>query len=363
MAGLLDLLKPQQVGGLLGSADNRTLLGLQMLANSGPSLTPRSGFEGIPELAAGMQQRQQQQRLMEEEKQRQSQLSSALVNAMPGLNPQLAQADPNMALKVFQAQQPKQKELPTSVQEFLYGQQNPEFFDHQLNMRRANQPNININPGERAFDSEFGKIEAQQFGTMLTAGSKAASQMQDFEVLRELTKIAPQGPLTGRMAEYLPGFDSAGSAFQSIVKRLAPTMRVEGSGSTSDIEYAGMLQSLPALLNKPEANRTILQIIENKAQIDMERASVVTDMRNGDISQQEARRRLTEIGRRSIMSPEMKRALIGVGALGADQNAEANNILSQARQALDEGRDPAMIRQRMDEAGIAYPEGFFNGYE
>ena len=104
MAGLLDLLKPQQVGGLLGSADNRTLLGLQMLANSGPSLTPRSGFEGIPELAAGMQQRQQQQRLMEDEKQRQSQLSSALVNAMPGLNPQLAQADPDMALKVFQAQ-------------------------------------------------------------------------------------------------------------------------------------------------------------------------------------------------------------------------------------------------------------------
>lgn len=120
MAGLLDLLKPQQVGGLLGSADNRTLLGLQMLANSGPSLTPRSGFEGLPELAAGMQQRAQQQRLIDEEKQRQAQLSSALVNAMPGLNPQLAQADPDMALRVFQAQQPKQKDQPSSVQEYQF---------------------------------------------------------------------------------------------------------------------------------------------------------------------------------------------------------------------------------------------------
>jgi hypothetical protein len=295
MAGLLDLLKPQQVGGLLGSADNRTLLGLQMLANSGPSLTPRSGFEGIPELAAGMQQRQQQQRLMEDEKQRQSQLSSALVNAMPGLNPQLAQADPNMALKVFQAQQPKQKELPSSVQEYLYAQQNPGFVDYQTNMRRANQPNININPGEKAFESEMGKQAATRYQEIQQLGQAGRDSLGSVSMMRTLMQdpnfysgAGGEMVLAGKKIVSSLGGDanavSSMETFNAESKKLALSNMGGSLGSGfSNADRDFVTGQVPSVDNTPEGNKLLLSVNERIAQRKVEVARMAQQyvQRNG----------------------------------------------------------------------------------
>jgi predicted transcriptional regulator of viral defense system len=37
-------------------------------------------------------------------------------------------------------------------------------------------------------------------------------------------------------------------------------------------------------------------------------------------------------------------------------------ILDQAQQALNEGRDPVIIKQRMDQAGVRYPPDFFDNF-
>lgn len=184
-------------------------------------------------------------------------------------------------------------------------------------MKRAGATNVTTNVGGGPDDSELRKKldgkTGELWATYLEQGANSAALSQDMQVLDELIKIAPQGPLEGRLAEAFPGFSSAGDAFQSIVKRVAPTLRAPGSGSTSDIEYDGMLRSLPALRNRPEANLMIAEIMKAKAAINIERAEIANEYAQGELSAKRARQLMGELDKRSIMSPELKRALEGLG--------------------------------------------------
>ena len=109
--------------------------------------------------------------------------------------------------------------------------------------------NIEVNTGtagdkmDETLDVEEGKV----WMGLEKQGNVAAGAQADFQMLNELGKSAWQGPIWGQLKN-IPGvgnFASVGKAFDSIVKRVAPTLRVEGSGSTSDLEYNGMLDSLP----------------------------------------------------------------------------------------------------------------------
>jgi len=159
---------------------------------------------------------------------------------------------------------------------------------------------------------ELAKRQADVWETYLTQGTVAASNAADFEVLGELIELAPQGPLQGRLAGAFPGVNSAADAFQSIVKRVAPSLRTEGSGSTSDIEYAGMLESLPMLARRPEANRAILELMKAKQQINIERASIVQQVTSGALTPNQARDMLREINSRSIMPDGLRKAMEGL---------------------------------------------------
>ena len=168
-----------------------------------------------------------------------------------------------------------------------------------------------IPPDEAELRKKLGGKEGESWSAMLDAGTASSGTMQDIQMLDQLIEIAPQGPLQGRMAEMFPGFDSSASAFNSVVKRIAPTLRAPGSGSTSDIEYDGMLKSIPQLSARPEANRAIAGMMRAKAQINIARASVIRSYQNGEISAVDARKALTEIDGRSIMTPELKALIDG----------------------------------------------------
>ena len=155
--------------------------------------------------------------------------------------------------------------------------------------------------------------------------------------------MAPQSPIMGRAAEIFPGFSSAGAAASSVIKRVAPTLRVEGSGSSSDIEYNGMLQSLPSLQNYPEANAAIVAMMQAKAQINLERSELVRAYQNSMKTGEDAaalRARLSELDARSIMTPELRSIISQLGgapqdgASGAEQPTmspeEASRILLES---------------------------------
>lgn len=185
----------------------------------------------------------------------------------------------------------------------------------------SKSPLVQVNTG----DAGGGKLrenldaaEGKLWSEYLSAGAVSGANGADFQVLDELIGLAPQGPVTGRLAETFKGFSSAGDAFQSIVKRIAPTLRAPGSGATSDIEYDGMLRSLPALSNTPEANRMINEIMKSKAAINVERAQIIRDYQNEIIPLNEARTKMSELDARSIMTPEMQQSLVGIGGTATD---------------------------------------------
>jgi hypothetical protein len=156
---------------------------------------------------------------------------------------------------------------------------------------------------------ELAKDEGARLSKMLGSASVSAGTKQDFQVMDELIGMAPQGPLTGRLAQAFPGVSSAGTLFNSFVTRIAPTLRAEGSGATSDIEYEGFLRSLPSLVNKQDANRAIAEVFKQKADINITRGDLITQYQNGEITANEMRKQLTTLNRQSILSPQMKQML------------------------------------------------------
>lgn len=227
-----------------------------------------------------------------------------------------------------EALKPKTSDLTSSMKEYQLAQQqgyDGSFFDYKNGLAGAGATNINIGDGAAPNDAELRKKlnqkEGEAWSGYIEAGNQAAGMQQDMQILQELVKMAPQGPIEGRVAEAFPGFSSSGAAFNAVVKRLAPTMRAEGSGSTSDIEYAGMLRSLPALQNKPEANAMIAATIQAKAAINIERAEVARAYASNQIDAQTARSQMAEINQRSILTPQMRGLIAGLdpgGSASAD---------------------------------------------
>lgn len=195
---------------------------------------------------------------------------------------------------------------------------------------------VTINTGDTssALRKKFDEKEGERWDTYVAAGDKAAGLTADMQLMDELGKIAPQGPLPGAFQKMFPGVNSAGAAFQSVVKRLAPQMRAIGSGATSDLEYNGMLESLPRLGNYPEANALISGMMKAKAQIDVQRADVITAWRNGDIEDAVARTQLNALNRTSIMTPEL-RALIAATAPEGGAAGGAGDLTGMSDEELD----------------------------
>jgi hypothetical protein len=189
---------------------------------------------------------------------------------------------------------------------------------------KLKDPMVQVNTGDtgsgdKELRKSLGTEEGKRWDAIQQAGTVSGSMAQDFQVLDQLMTVAPQSPLTGPFLQMFPGLSTTGAAFQSIVTRIAPSLRTPGSGSTSDIEYEGMLQSLPRLSNYPESNQLIAEVMKGKAALNVERSDVITAYQNDEITSKEARSKLAELNKRSILSPKMKALLNAQGAKAASE--------------------------------------------
>lgn len=217
--------------------------------------------------------------------------------------------------RIAKAPEPEKAPFPGAIKDdtgnWVY---DPDYLSGQEQLRKAGRATTTVNVGgesgaDAAQRKKLSEKEGERWSSLQESGTVAAGLAQDFQVLDELLTVAPQGPIQGRLAEAFQGFSSAGDAFQSVVGRVAPSLRTPGSGATSDIEYEGMLKSLPRLSNTPDGNRVIADTMKAKAALNIERAEIVTAFQNEEISAAEARRALSEINNRSILTPELKRSL------------------------------------------------------
>ena len=207
----------------------------------------------------------------------------------------------------------------------------PEQYKQEVDRLQKSGINVNVGGDQTSeLDKTLMKATGTRFNSYLLAGDKAAALIPELRTLEQLSSMAPSGPLQGRLAEAFPEFNNASAAFMSTVERLAPTMRVEGSGSTSDIEFNAMLRSLGSLKNSPEANKMIYDAFRKKAMLDQARAETVRLYQAKQLTLEEANAKLGKLNAERILSDDLR-------SLVDPEGSTAVEIPEQAPQNLPQG--------------------------
>lgn len=162
--------------------------------------------------------------------------------------------------------------------------------------------------GAEAFAKENAKRQSEYFDNVAKAGDTAVRTLSDVQQLRTLLKDAPQGagqPFINTLASFANrlGIDTGdianlphAQAVQSLVSRIAPTLRVPGSGSQSDIEYKGFLNALPSLSNTPQGNEIISNGIEAFARRGIQESQIAQEVFAGNLTPAQGRKAILDLG-------------------------------------------------------------------
>lgn len=153
---------------------------------------------------------------------------------------------------------------------------------------QALQGTVPENKPQSAFDVGMANKAATRWSGYIDAADAARRQLVDVQTMREISdRVGSQGS-TATLKEFLgPYAEAAGvdisnlsdlQAYTSIVKRLAPQQRAEGSGSTSNIEYEGFLKSLPTLIQNPAARGITLDTMEALLRDQVELGSIAAKL-------------------------------------------------------------------------------------
>ena len=188
--------------------------------------------------------------------------------------------------------------------------------------------NVNVDASQKGdvkwAEAASGSV-AKRFEGLVDQGDVAAGLRPELQSLSMLLEQAPTGPLQGRLATAFPGFSTAGDAYNAIINRIAPKLRVVGSGSSSDRDIDLLLSSMGSLRNDAAANRLIHRAFMDKIDLDQRRADIANQAFSGQITRQEANQQLTELNKQSIISPELK-AMINAASSGAKGGMTATSI-------------------------------------
>lgn len=180
------------------------------------------------------------------------------------------------------------------------------FVDFKTAIKKAGATNVvtNVEKGENAFAKTAGETQAKRFDELAEGGQQAKQMISDIDTLTELgknigtgkgaefkAKVGPYAEALGVPIKNLPDIQ----AYEAIVNRVAPSLRVKGSGAQSDLELKNFLKSLPSLGNTPEGNAlagaTIKGLQENKVRA----AEIASKALNGEITRPEADKQLREL--------------------------------------------------------------------
>lgn len=194
----------------------------------------------------------------------------------------------------------------------------------EIALRQASRPQTILNmPGDPTPDEQGGaefakanaKGQAEYFGNVATAGANAARSMGDIDQLTKLIEITPQGSgqewlnqgagVLARMGIDPGEFANlpASQSFQSIVSRITPTLRVPGSGASSDLDVKMFMQSLPALANTPDGNRIIASNMRKLAERSIKEAEIAYQVQNGDLKPAQGRKAIQDLGPLNLELP------------------------------------------------------------
>ncbi len=241
--------------------------------------------------------------------------------AAPGASPMAEKIakmlnDPNpyvrktgMALGQGLIQKQLEGDKPTDeMREYqLYRQQGGKdsFFDYKSGLKKAGAQNITIDQkGQTSFEQEAGKVQAKRFDELAAEAPKAKQMISDVQTLTDLGKNigtgkgaqvkAALGPYADALGIKIDGLDDI-QAFEAIVNRVAPSLRVPGSGAQSDYELKNFLKSLPNLGNTEGGNEIASAVMQGLYQNKVKAAEIGSQALTGEISRPAAEKMLREL--------------------------------------------------------------------
>lgn len=185
-------------------------------------------------------------------------------------------------------------------------QADPALMELEEKLRAAGKTTVNIDQkGETKFEEELGKGQAKRWNSYIEGGAAAQKKMVDIQNMRAISeRIGAQGaganvkeaigPYAEALGVPIEGLSDI-QAYSSIVQRLAPQQRAEGSGSTSDIEFKGFLKSLPTLSQNPAARDMTLNTMEALTRDEIARGEIATKLAAKEINRLDAEKALRDL--------------------------------------------------------------------
>ena len=180
------------------------------------------------------------------------------------------------------------------------------FFDFKTGLKKAGATNVttNVDKGEDSFAKAAGTAQAKRFDDLAADGQQATQMISDINTLTDLGKNIGTGKAAELKAMIGPYAESLGikveglsdiQAYEAVVNRVAPTLRVKGSGAQSDLELKNFLKSLPSLGNTPEGNNIAATVLKGLQENKILAAEIGAKALNGEIKRPEAEKMLREL--------------------------------------------------------------------
>lgn len=150
---------------------------------------------------------------------------------------------------------------------------------------RSDAPNVSVYTGDAdGLRKELRKKIGGNFSKFQEAGFQAQVQLADLDALDALIKGTPNDKIAGYLAVQFPNLQNDATMMsQAIINRLAPQLRVEGSGSTSDKEYEGMLQGFGKMTQSQAGRAAIYDIFRKRADFLAKRGEIINRFMAGEI--------------------------------------------------------------------------------
>lgn len=246
---------------------------MAMAANGGPT---NAAAQAAPGMAPGFDQNALIRGLTQADPMTAAQLLQPKPADYRVVGDALLQVGPGGVKEAYRAPA-KPEAMPTSIQEYLYAQKNPDFYANQLRLKQAGATRVNVDSGPKAFDSDLGKFAVDTFAKQRESAQAAAGVLQS---VGEIRKAVQGGAYQGAGAELKLGaakalgalgmpydantvantelFNAQAKSFVlSTIKTLGP------NPSNADREF--IEQTIPRLQTDPTALPKLLAFMERKA--------------------------------------------------------------------------------------------------
>jgi len=158
--------------------------------------------------------------------------------------------------------------------------------------------------GESEFSKQAGGLQAKRFDELVADAPTAKQMVSDVEMLRDLGGKIQTGKMAEVKAAIGPYAQALGidvknlgemQAYEAMVNRVAPNLRVKGAGAQSDFELRNFLKSIPSLGNTPEGNEIVARTLQGLQQNKIKAAEIASRALSGEISRPEAERLIREL--------------------------------------------------------------------